>query len=229
MVAKVQWSRRIPVEKIDEVDVRGYVSHTALAPIPLEDSVTLRVELFPRDDRVIVELALSNDKVTDMNAPPGDWLFQTKLKVEANSGDAVFLPTRDVLQPGYDELDEERQRLDLQYRHRLEFAVGRTTSVTWNEPTDGDGNGIRRAASVETDWLPTADIPQTKPGSAGEAITSMRELAELSSENVDDAFAPLINGYLEWLDGQRAIAEQLPRPSAGTGRGSHRRSRARSY
>ena len=207
---KVQWSRRVPVDKVVEVDVRGYVSHIALAPIPLDDSVTLRVELFPRDDRVIVELALSNDKVTDMNAPPGDWLFQTKLRVEANSGEAVFLPTRDVLRPDYDEGDEERQRLDLQYRHRLEFAVGRTTSVTWNEPIDGDGNGIRRAVSVETDWLPTADIPQTKPGSAGAAVTSMQKLAELSSENVDDAFAPLIDGYIDWLDGQRAIAEQLP-------------------
>ena len=207
---KVQWSRRIPVEKLAEIDVRGHVSHIALAPIPLDDDVTLRVELFPRDDRVIVELALSNDKVTDMNAPPGDWLFQTKLEVEANSGEAVFLPTRDVLQPDYDETDEERQRLDLQYRHRLEFAVGRTTSVTWNEPNGEYGNGIRRAVSVETTWLPTADIPQTRPGSAGGAVTSMRELTQLTAETVDDTFWPLINGYTDWLDGQRSIAEQLP-------------------
>jgi hypothetical protein len=166
--------------------------------------------MFPCEDRVIVELALSNDTVTDMNAPPGDWLFQTKLRVEANSGEAVFLPTRDVLLPGYDETDEERQRLDLQYRHRLEFAVGRTTSVTWDEPADANGQGIRRATSVETTWLPTADIPQTMPGSAGSVVTSMRELAELKSDAVNDAFSPLINGYSEWLDQQRAISEQLP-------------------
>ncbi|NVN50334.1 DISARM system helicase DrmA [Mycolicibacterium hippocampi] len=207
---KIQWSRRIPVEKVAEIDVRGYSSHTSLEPIQLDEFVSLRVELFPRVDRVIVELALSNDNVTDMNAPPGDWLFQTKLKVEANSGEPVFLPTRDVLQPGYEETDEERQRLDLQYRHRLEFAVGRTTSVTWNEPTDANGNGIRIAVSVETTWLPTADVPQTRPGSAGTAVTSMRELAELSSDQVADAFAPLIDGYTEWLDQQRAIAVQLP-------------------
>ena len=109
---------------------------------------------------MIVELALSNDRVTGMDAPPGDWLFQTKLTVEANSGEAVFLPTRDVLQPGYDETDDERQRLDLQYRHRLEFAIGRTCSVTWTERRR-DGNGIRRATTVETTWLPTADVPQT--------------------------------------------------------------------
>jgi hypothetical protein len=207
---KVQWSRRVSVEKLAEIDVRGYGSHTSLPPIQLDEFVSLRVELFPREDRVIVELALSNDKVTDMNAPPGDWLFQTKLKVEANSGEAVFLPTRDVLQPGYDETDEERQRLDLQYRHRLEYAVGRTTSVTWDEPIDGDGDGIRRAISVETTWLPTADVPQTRPGSAGAATTSMRELAELTSEKVADAFAPVIDGYTEWLDEQRGIADQLP-------------------
>lgn len=207
---KVQWSRRIPVEKVEEIDVRGYDSHTSLPPIQLDEFVSLRVELFPRDDRVIVELALSNDKVTDMNAPPGDWLFQAKLKVEANSGEPVFLPTRDVLQPDYDETDDERQRLDLQYRHRLEFAVGRTTSVTWSEPTDANGQGLRRAVSVETTWLPTADVPQTKPGSAGAAVTSMRELADLSSEQAPEAFNPLIDGYTDWLDEQRAIAEQLP-------------------
>lgn len=207
---KVQWSRRIPVEKLAEIDVRGYGSHTALAPIQLDEYVSLRVELFPRADRVIVELALSNDKVTDMNAPPGDWLFQTKVTVEANSGEAVFLPSRDVLQAGYDEPDQERQRLDLQYRHRLEFAVGRTTSVTWNEPTGADGNGLRRALNVETTWLPTTDIPQTKPGSAGALTTSMRELAELSSDEVSNVFSPLIDGYTEWLDKQRAISAKLP-------------------
>lgn len=207
---KVQWSRRFPVEKVAEIDVRGFSSHTSLPPMQMDEFVSLRVELFPRADRVIVELALSNDKVTDMNAPPGDWLFQAKLRVEANSGEPVFLPTRDVLLPGYDETEDERQRLDLQYRHRLEFAVGRTASVSWNEPTDADGSGIRRAVSVETTWLPTADVPQTKPGSAGAAITSMRELAELSSEMAVGAFTPLIAGYTEWLDQQRAIAEQLP-------------------
>ena len=70
-----------------------------------------------------------------MDAPPGDWLFQTKLRVEANSGKAVFLPSRDVLDDGYDETDDERRRLDLQYRHRLEFAIGRTASVTWTDIT----------------------------------------------------------------------------------------------
>ena len=102
---KVQFSRRIPFERTAEIDVRDHAQHVVLPPITLDADVTLRVELYPRDDRTIVELALSNDRTTSLDAPPGDWLFQTKLKVEANSGDAVFLPTRDVLADGYDELD----------------------------------------------------------------------------------------------------------------------------
>lgn len=207
---KVQFSRRIPFERTAEIDVRDHVEHVVLPPITLDTDVTLRVELYPRDDRTIVELALSNDRTTAMDAPPGDWLFQTKLKVEANSGEAVFLPTRDVLAKGYDELDPERQRLDLQYRHRLEFAIGRTASVTWTEGFDAEGDSLRRATSVETTWLPTADVPQTVAGSAGEAETAMRALMDLEPAGVDAAFRPLVDGYREWLDKQVELAAQLP-------------------
>jgi len=207
---KFQWSKRAPVEKTAELDIRGHVQHTTLDPIVVDDDVSLRVELFPLADRTIVELALSNDRVTGMDAPPGDWLFQTKLRIEANSGEAVFLPTRDALLPDYDETDEERQRLDLQYRHRLEFAIGRTASVAWVEPVDDDGEGTRRATSVETTWLPTADVPQTIAGSAGSAVTSMHELADLVPERAEAAFAPLVDGYREWLDGQASRAGELP-------------------
>lgn len=203
---KLQWSRRVPFERTAEIDVRGYAKHTILDPPELDADVTLRVELYPRGDRTIVELALSNDARTGMDAPPGDWLFQSKLKVEANSGDAVFLPSRDVLESDYVETDDERRRLDLQYRHRLEFAIGRTASVTWTEAEDGS----RRATSVETTWLPTADVPQTVAGDAGAVVTSMRILMDLEASQVDGAFRPLVDGYRDWLESQRTVASQLP-------------------
>lgn len=207
---KFQWSKRDPVERTAELDTQGHDEHVSLRPIALDDDVTLRVELFPREEATIVELALSNDRVTGMDAPPGDWLFQTKLRVEAAGGGAVFLPTRDVLLPGYDEIDPERQRLDLQYRHRLEFAIGRTASVTWYEPQDGHGDGARRASWVETTWLPTADVPQTIAGEGGAAVLGMRDLAGLTGEAAEGAFAPLVDGYAEWLSEQRSLAAALP-------------------
>lgn len=207
---KVQFSRRIPLERTAEIDVRDHSEHVVLPPITLDADVTLRVELYPRDDRTIVELALSNDRTTALDAPPGDWLFQTKMKVEAQSNEAVFLPTRDALAEGYDELDPERQRLDLQYRHRLEFAIGRTASVTWTEGFDAAGDSLRRATSVETTWLPTADVPQTVAGHAGEALTAMRLLMDLQPEGVDEAFRPLVDGYRVWLDTQSNLTSALP-------------------
>jgi len=205
------WSKRTPFEKSAEIDVREIDVRTALDPIELDGDVSLRVEMFPRDDRMIVEIALSNDRETGLDAPPKDWLFQTGMKVEANSGDAVFLPTRDVLADDYAESDEERRRLDLQYRHRLEYAIGRTCSVTWAEALDESGmQSLRRAASVETTWLPTADVPQTIAGSAGAATLSMRELAELDADTALAAFGPLIDGYSQWLQDQANRAAQLP-------------------
>lgn len=208
---KLQWSRRVPCERTAEIDVRPHTSHAVLEPIELDTDVSLRVEIYPWGDRTIVELALSNDRATGMDAPPGDWLFQAKLKVEANNGDAVFLPSRDVLEADYDESDDERRRLDLQYRHRLEFAVGRTASVTWTEGFDEtDGRSLRCATSVETTWLPTADVPQTVAGDAGTAVTSMRVLMDLEASRIDEAFRPLVAGYRTWLEGQKALAADLP-------------------
>ena len=199
----LQWSKRIPFEKAETLDVGATARHTTFRR-DIDDDVSLIVEVFPRGDRLIVELALSNDRETGMDAPPKDWLFQTKLKVTADDGSAVFLPTRDVLLPDYDETDPERRRLDLQYRHRLEFAIGRTTSVTWTEGSD------RRATSVETTWLPTAEVPQTVAGTAGAAILSMRELAELKAAGAATALIPLVDGYETWLDEQEAAAATLP-------------------
>jgi hypothetical protein len=207
---KQQWSRRTDVVKSANIDVRDVIEHTERKPIDLDEDVSLRVELFPTADRMIVELALSNDRETGLDAPPGDWLFQTRLHVEALNGEAVFLPSRDVLLDTYDEDDPERQRLDMQYRHRLEFAVGRTCSATWSEAGDGSESGGRRATSVTTTWLPTADIPQTIAGSAGTAVTAMRELAELEAGAAETAFAPLVEGYATWLDEQVAMAAALP-------------------
>src|SRR5699024_1056231 len=220
---KVLYSQRVPFERSAEIDVRGYSMHAALDPIQLDLDVTLRVELFPLGERTIVEVALSNDRVTGMDAPPKDWLFQTKLRVEAASGDAVFLPTRDVMDDGYDEQDDEKRRLDLQYRHRLEFAVGRTCSATWGgdggvsglDTTDSsslgserlDRPGMRRARWVETTWLPTVDVAQTVPGGAAGAVTSMKALAELEAGDAEAAFGPLIGGYAEWLAEQQEGAD----------------------
>ena len=174
--------------------------------IPLSKTVCLRVDVYTdsRFKRRLIEIALCNDVVTPARIPVEQWLFQTKLHVSADNA-SVFLPVRDVLEQEWDEPDEEMRRLDLQYRDRLEFAVGRTCSVDWSvEP------GSRRANAVWTTWLPTAEIPQTRAQSVEDALLDMRHLAEASIDELRAGLVPLVNGYGDWLDTQQQKVLTLP-------------------
>lgn len=197
--------RRTPVEIVETIrlaDLAPGRTHTRV----LSRQVCLRIDVYEdvRFGRRLVEIALCNDKETPPTIPVSEWLFQTRLHVTAG-GEAVFLPVRDVLEQDRAEDDEEVRRLDLQYRHRLEFAIGRTCSVDWDAaPT------ARRASSVWTTWLPVAETPQTRAGSVAEALLSMDALAGASGDDLRRGLSPLVTGYGEWLDRQSVQAGELP-------------------
>ncbi len=113
----------------------------------------------PTATAALIEVALCNDRETPPQIPINAWLFQTQLHVEAG-GEAVFLPVRRRAASTTEvERDAELRRLNLQYRDRLEFAIGRTCSVDW----DGRRPGAPRATAVWTTWLPICETPQTRP------------------------------------------------------------------
>jgi hypothetical protein len=82
------------------------------------------------------------------------------------------------------------RRLDLQYRDRLEFAIGRTCSVDWDAAP-----GTRQARAVWTTWLPTAETPQTRPGEVAEALLSMDALSRVDGEWL---IVSCRSGWLAW-------------------------------
>ena len=135
--------QRIPVEERRTIRLADLVPGKT-ASIALRDDACLRVDRYddPQFGRVLVEIALCNDRETPMPIPLSMWMFQTKLQVDAG-GAEVFLPVRDVLEQDWPEHDEEVKRLNLQYRNRLEFAIGRTCSVDWTVK-----EGSRRATAV---------------------------------------------------------------------------------
>lgn len=176
--------------------------------IPVEREVTLRVDLYTDDEneRFFVELALCNDRECDGKIPVEAWLFQTELEVTAD-GDPAFLPVHDwMLDTTFRrEHDEEQRRINLQYRNRLEFAVGRTCSVDWDvEP------GARRATAVRTAWLPEAEVPAVEAAQVPGAVLNMEDLACADAEMAEDGLQPIVHAYASWLDGQEAEAHALP-------------------
>lgn len=199
--------RRIPVE----VPVRLMLADLdpqRTTDVSLQDDVTLRVDVHREPDRALVELALCNDRTAPLSIPVGDWLFQTSLTVDAG-GSAVFLPVRDVSQdPGLiADLDDEpeEQRLALQYRDRLEYAVGRTCSATWSESPEQ-----RRAITVRTEWLPMVETPSTSARAVDAAELDMTRLAVAASADLEAGLRPIVTAYREWLRGQSAQADVLP-------------------
>ena len=173
--------------------------------VSLVDDVVLRVDVrADGPDRRIVELALCNDRVAPRVIPVDAWLYQTRLTVTGD-GQPVFLPVRDVLAAPSPEEDPELRRLELQYRDRLEFAVGRTCSVDWTQAP-----GTRHASTVWTTWLPVCETPPTTAEEVPGALLDMVELAKAEPAELRAGLAPIVDAYTGWLDEQQERIAGLP-------------------
>ncbi len=201
----VRHYQRIPLEEARSIKLAELTAGRT-ETVELRDSACLRVDRYDdeKHDRVLVEIALCNDRETPVPIPMSMWMFQTKLRVDAG-GAEVFLPVRDVLEQDWSEHDDEVQRLNLQYRNRLEFAIGRTCSADWVVR-----EGSRRASEVSTTWLPIGETPQTRARTVEGSMLSMEALAAATPDELLTGLDPLVVGYGAWLNEQEAIARELP-------------------
>ena len=214
---EVRAYQRTPVAHSVKVRLSDLVNDRTT--IRVEDTVELCVDRYddPALHRCFIEVALCNDTESEKPIPVSKWLFQTQLDVDAD-GKAVFLPVHDWNEdPSFEkEQDFEQKKLRLQYRNRLEFAVGRTCSVDWTVSPENS----RRAVSVRTTWLPTADIPQTIAQNVEGAELDMTALAVMGPEELRKALTPISDGYRSWLDEQEASIAALPEHLRKTARGT---------
>lgn len=173
---------------------------------PLRDDVVVRVDRYNDTalNRVLIEVALCNNRETPRRIPVNAWMFQTRIEVSAGGAD-VFLPAADVLADTRFEPDDELRRLKLQYRDRLEFAIGRTCSADW-----AVAPGARRATAVWTTWLPTSETPQTRAEEIGDALLDMTRLAAASPAELEAGLQPIVTAYTAWLDSQTVAVGSLP-------------------
>lgn len=196
---------RTPFSESADVDI-SLIKTGESNRTPLASDVEIAVEVFDFEGGRVVEAALLNTAVTGRELPPRLWMFQAALEVTAQNGEAIFLPARDAMITDRGSHDPEVRRLDLLYRDRLEFAVGRTASVEW-DVSEADK---RRAMAVRTTWLPTAEVPQTQAPTVENAVLSMRALMEAPPESLKSGLKPLIDGYSAWLDKRETENKTLP-------------------
>ncbi|MDX2375193.1 DISARM system helicase DrmA [Microbacterium sp. LRZ72] len=192
-------------QEFANIDISAIANHSSTRA-PLPGDVEISVEVFDVEGRRVVEAALLNTAITGRELPPKLWMFQAELEVTAPNGDAVFLPARDAMASDRGSRDPEVRRLDLLYRDRLEFAVGRTASANW----DLSATNPRRATAVRTTWLPTAEVPQTQAPAVEGVVLSMRALMEASPAELEAGLRPLIDGYSTWLYERTEENAELP-------------------
>lgn len=205
--SEVKGYRRTPHDTAVRVDLAS-ASRPGGIDLELDEDVFLHADAFAEEggERIFVELALCNRAVHMGRVPVEAWLFQTAIEVGCAGAD-VFLPVHDwELDPTFArEMDGEQRRINLQYRNRLEFAIGRTCSVDW-EVTPG----ARRATKVMTTWLPTCEVPQVQAANVAGAELDMEALAVADAAAVEADLRPVVSAYASWLAGQQAQVAGLP-------------------
>ena len=204
---EVRGYARTPHDVAVTVDV-GELRARRTKTYRVEDRVMLRLDLFVDHDtdRYLIELALCNDRECAERIPVVHWMFQTQVEVDAGGTD-VFLPIHDWMTDASFERenDGEQRRINLQYRNRLEFAVGRTCSVDWDVAP-----GARRATAVRTTWLPMTEVPQVQATTVDDAVLDMEALAVVDAAGAEAGLRPIACAYGAWLGAQEASIASLP-------------------
>lgn len=165
-----------------------------------------RCEVGPAGHK-LVTLFLQNRLRAPERSKDRAWLFQPRLSVSAAGGTAGFCGRAEAvgqaLHAGEDR--REQARLDLQYRHKVEFGRGHGVSIVAVVPDPESAPG--RASSLITTYLPTSEVPNTLASGADDTphldglVVDMGRLADpgVSVEDLQSWLRPLSSGYSAWL------------------------------
>ncbi len=164
-----------------------------------------------RDDFFIVSLFLVNGQ--DEKRPKDQYyIFQPRLAVTGKDGSAVFIKKQQLAPSGHGDpaVRMETERLEMLYRHHVEFGVGHGVSIHAEvSPETPD-----RAVMLSTEVMPAFDVPKTTPPTDADGASSpafarlqgvtldMKDLAEGDRAAVQKMLTPLIDAYSVWIDSE---------------------------
>lgn len=147
---------------------------------------------------------------------PKECYFQSKLRINNGDNTFVFADTTSYSTYGYDDQEEQSNRL--LYRKKKVYGYGLGTSTAWK--IDDEGNGW-----LENEFFPKAEVPAMnfdldKEKSKVPVYTlSMKQLSDLSDHKKSDIIEGLrifIAEYKEWIDGlsQETFSDEIMKKTA---------------
>ena len=182
----------IPVPNTSGLRFRGELQTTDIEGLPPGTRV---LSLFLVNERA----ALDVDR--DLN-----FAFQVQFTLRHERG-FLSRPNR----RGEEGDDDDQKVLALNFRDKVEWAVGHNTSVACPVP-DADG----KVRALSTTQLPEYEVRRVEHVLFPNVLTHMAALGKLDEgAALENALSPLVEEYSQWIGEQRA--ESLPRQSlAGT-------------
>lgn len=177
--------------------------------------VSGRCETGPNGHR-LVTLFLRNRLIAPAKSKDRAWLFQPELRVAGTESSSIFCGRAEAVGPMLRAGEDRREqaRLDLQYRHQIEFARGHGVGVHVEVPDQE--NRPDRASELSTTFLPSWEVANTVAATSKDTdelkdlVVDMGRLADpqLPVEELQSWLRPLATGYKQWLGGLTASVEE---------------------
>lgn len=142
----------------------------------------------------VLSLFLVNGRAPEKKDRDLQFVFQVRMALSYGAG---FRPRPN--RRGEDGGDEDQRVLALNFRTRMEWAVGHNTSVKLPEKI---GEKVTR---LETTQLPRFEVPRVDHRPVDDVTTGMADLAKLDGKGLVNALSPLADAYGKWLEDQRSI------------------------
>jgi len=163
------------------------------------------------DGWVVTLFMLNQQEERKRHGEPKDevWVFQPKLRVHGIEQQPIFVQRKG----GKADLSlmdplsrNETETLEMLYRHQREFTVGHGISVHATLPEAL----AERAVQVETEWVPSFEVPQQTPRSVADdenlagLTLDMKALAELPRDGLIASLRHIETAYRVWIKTEEA-------------------------
>lgn len=190
------------------------------SPVPLQDGSIERFAINPDQEDVYVQglirqldghfvitVFLVNGQHSTQKNSDSTWLFQPELTVQSPDGEAIFRKRTYLHNPHKRDavLHSEEMRMEMLYRHKVEYAVGHGVSVHAEAHQEDE----TKAVSIRTTAVPTFEVPKQTPPDAsdipalGSMVLDMKELSETKDTEFTTKLGSLPTAYKDWVAEER--------------------------
>ena len=159
---------------------------------PIRQTSGLLEGAVPPDSSAVTVFLVNERKAAEDDERDTKWIFQSRLALQCDVGFIARPSVRGHVTEEQDELIA-----DVQYRDSFEFAVGHGVACHASL-----GEGVCR--TVESTWIPQAEVEKVVPGEAVGVEFGMDALASFpDAASLRAALSPLVDGYRKWIGTQR--------------------------